>query len=286
MHCYAMPEYSRGRTLALYRLEARMIGRSGGHLAGAAAAYRTAGRVTSVLSVAAYRAATRLEAGAGEDRRVYDYRQKRGVAHTEIMAPAGAPDWARDRQALWDTVERVERRKDAQLARELLVTLPRDVPYTAALAGLRAWVRDEAVAHGMVADIGVHAYGTALDPRKPEQAKRIAEVMQPDWPVYDLPRGHRLPRAVPEHPHAWRLEDGRLLLYQPHAHVLLTTRTVGPEGFGKKAREWGAKAQLYQWRHSWEAVCNKLLADHGRRERVTAKAKWKREAEQIGRAHV
>ena len=135
--------------MALYRLEARMIGRSGGHLAGAAAAYRTAGRVTSVLSVAAYRAATRLEAGAGEERRVYDYRQKRGVAHTEIMAPADAPEWAGDRQALWDTVERVERRKDAQLAREILVTLPRDVPYAEALAGLRAWVRDEAVAHGM-----------------------------------------------------------------------------------------------------------------------------------------
>jgi hypothetical protein len=45
------------------------------------------------------------------------------------------------------------------------------------------------------------------------------------------------------------------------------------------AREWGAKAQLYRWRHSWEDAYNALLAGHGVAARVTSKARWKREAD-------
>jgi hypothetical protein len=195
------------------------------------------------------------------------------------MAPAGAPDWARDRQALWQAVEAAERRKDAQLARELLVTLPRDVPLAAAIDRLRTWVRFELVVLGKVADVCVHAYGTPLDPNQPEHARRLTEIMQPGAPVYDLPRGAVLPQRVPDGPHAWRLHDGRVLVYQPHAHVLTTTRTIGPDGFGKKAREWGAKAQLYRWRQSWEDAYNALLAGHGLAARVTSKARWKREAD-------
>ena len=34
----------------------------------------------------------------------------------------------------------------------------------------------------------------------------------------------------------------------PHAHIMLTTRTLGPAGFGPKNRDWNTKAQLASWR--------------------------------------
>ena len=37
----------------------------------------------------------------------------------------------------------------------------------------------------------------------------------------------------------------------PHAHIMLTTRTLTPEGFGKKNREWNKKAHLVTWREDW-----------------------------------
>ncbi|EGG5749561.1 MobA/MobL family protein, partial [Salmonella enterica] len=37
----------------------------------------------------------------------------------------------------------------------------------------------------------------------------------------------------------------------PHAHVMLTLKTIGPEGFGKKDRSWNDKKMVVQWRESW-----------------------------------
>jgi hypothetical protein len=44
-----------------------------------------------------------------------------------------------------------------------------------------------------------------------------------------------------------------------HAHVLLTTRAVTPEGFAEKRREWNAKEHLYAWRENWAAIQNRHL---------------------------
>jgi hypothetical protein len=268
--------------VALYRLEARIIGRTGGHLAGAAASYRSGGRV-SVVSAAAYRSAGRLTHRDAGDRarcRTFDYSNKPGVVHTDILVPADAPEWSRDRQTLWQAVEDAERRRDAQLARELLLTLPRDVPLRESVSAAKAFVDRECVSLGMVADVCVHGYGAPLDPKHPAQGARLAEILEPGWPIYDLPRGRRLPEAPPDGPHAWRLDDGRLLVFQPHVHVLLTLRPLSTDGrFANKAREWSSKRQLYAWRESWERSVNRMLAGAGRRERVSAKAKWKREAD-------
>ena len=43
---------------------------------------------------------------------------------------------------------------------------------------------------------------------------------------------------------------------KPHAHLLITKREVTLDGFGKVARAWNTKAQLYTWRQGWESVLN------------------------------
>lgn len=44
-----------------------------------------------------------------------------------------------------------------------------------------------------------------------------------------------------------------------HAHILLTMRGLGPDGFGPKVREWNGKDQLGAWRESWAAAQNRAL---------------------------
>ena len=73
----------------------------------------------SATGAAAYRAACRID-----DERTgltRDYTRKGGVLHTEILAPENAPDSMRDRAKLWNAIERAEKRKDAQLCREILL---------------------------------------------------------------------------------------------------------------------------------------------------------------------
>lgn len=58
----------------------------------------------------------------------------------------------------------------------------------------------------------------------------------------------------------------------PHAHILLTTRAITPEGFGGKNRDWNAKDLLVAWRNQWEYDCNEALAARGHTARVDARS--------------
>lgn len=53
-----------------------------------------------------------------------------------------------------------------------------------------------------------------------------------------------------------------------HTHILLTTRQIGAEGFGQKAREWNSKEQLETWRENWARTANRYLERHGHEARI------------------
>ena len=54
----------------------------------------------------------------------------------------------------------------------------------------------------------------------------------------------------------------------PHAHIMLTTREVSPDGFTSKNREWDKKESLEEWRENWAIECNKSLENHDIKERI------------------
>ncbi|NOG74156.1 MobQ family relaxase, partial [Roseicella sp. DB1501] len=131
--------------MAIYHFSAKVISRASGR---------------SAVAAAAYRAAERLD----DERlgRTHDFTAKAGVVHSEILLPEGAPEGWRDRATLWNEVEAVERRRDAQLARDVEVALPRELSRAEAVALVRDFVREEFVARGMVADLNMH-WGVGAD---------------------------------------------------------------------------------------------------------------------------
>ncbi|MEX2979330.1 MobQ family relaxase [Serratia fonticola] len=54
----------------------------------------------------------------------------------------------------------------------------------------------------------------------------------------------------------------------PHAHVMLTLKTIGSEGFGKKERSWNDRKMSVLWRESWASMANSYLAAAGSSERI------------------
>ena len=113
--------------------------RSRGHSAVAAAAYRHAQRYWSP-----------------DKNRWINYTGKRGVEHSEIFAPEGAPSWVYDRQELWARVELDERQKNGQLFREVQLSLPKELDAAAQTELVRGFIRQNFVAHGMIADLAIH----------------------------------------------------------------------------------------------------------------------------------
>lgn len=126
--------------MATYRFSAQLVKRSAGRSATAAAAYRAG------IAIPDQRLGL-----------LFDYTRRRDVLHSEIRAPEGTPLWMRDRAQLWNAVEAVEKRKDAQLARELQLSLPHELSAALRLELLRSFVEAEFVARGMIADLSVHA---------------------------------------------------------------------------------------------------------------------------------
>ncbi len=54
----------------------------------------------------------------------------------------------------------------------------------------------------------------------------------------------------------------------PHAHVMLTLKTITTAGFGKKDRSWNDKKMMLQWRESWATMSNSYLEAAGSEERI------------------
>lgn len=198
LHPFAQPAASRVEsTLAVadYRLSAQIISRRQGRSSVAASAYRAGASLTDERT--------------GID---HDFTRKGGVEDSWIEAPPEAPSWATDRGALWNAVESAERRSDAQVAREVQLSLPHELTFDQRKALVAEFVQQEFVAKGMVADVAMHKPSRGGDHRN------------------------------------------------FHAHIMLTTREIGPDGFGKKAREWNSAQQLAQWREAWAETQNRHLA--------------------------
>ena len=55
-----------------------------------------------------------------------------------------------------------------------------------------------------------------------------------------------------------RAEDGTP---KPHAHVMLTMRSVDENGFGPKVRDWNRTEMVERWRERWAELANERLAE-------------------------
>lgn len=72
----------------------------------------------------------------------------------------------------------------------------------------------------------------------------------------------------------------------PHAHVMLTLKTIGPEGFGKKERSWNDRKMSVLWRESWASMANRYLAAAGSTERIDHRSLQAQNEEALSNAAV
>ena len=117
---------------------------------------------------AAYRAGEKITNEF--DGMTHDYTHKGGVVHTEILLPDHAPAEYADRAVLWNEVEKIEKAKNAQLAREIEIALPRELTREQGISLVREYVKRHFVAGGMGAALqsGIGAVRTPGAYRPPQ----------------------------------------------------------------------------------------------------------------------
>ncbi|WP_170964911.1 MobQ family relaxase [Rhizobium sp. M10] len=135
--------------MAIYHFSGQILGRKSKR--NPDGSYRPGSKA---VAAAAYRAGERLNDRSNNE--VHDYSRRGGVVHREILAPPGSAPWLTDRETLWNTVEAMEVRKDAQLAREFNMALPYELNPADRLDLVRTFLETHFVRRGMVADFALH----------------------------------------------------------------------------------------------------------------------------------
>jgi MobA/MobL family len=128
--------------VAICFVRAKVVSRGGGGNAAAAAAYRSGEKIKDEATG-----------------KTHDYTKKQGVDHSEILSPIPATadnEWLTDRSKLWNRVEASEKRYDAQLAREMIIAIPRELDREDQINLVREYVQTTFVDRGMIADINLH----------------------------------------------------------------------------------------------------------------------------------
>ena len=279
--------------MAIYHLSVKIISRSAGRSAVAAAAYRSGDTLTNEW-----------------DGITHDYSKKHWIEHTEILLPSNAPKEFKDRSTLWNAVETAEKSSNAQLAREVELALPIELSPQERLRLLRDYVLENFVSKGMCADFAVHnppltdAKGRPIDingnPTNDldkmifqNPHAHILLTMRPldregKWEpksrtVYLCKRG-REEQAFSAGEIKPAESQGWMKQYQykiGRKKVWLTKESGERKGLKRvnkqpKTRkemnpllqEWNAKDSIFLWRERWACACNEVLKQNGINERI------------------
>lgn len=125
--------------MAIFHLQAKMISR---------------GKNQSVVAAAAYQSGEKLFDERSEKTKRYN--KGREIKYSEIMLPEYAPEKYSNREKLWNAVEKSERSKSAQLARRIVVALPKELDRDSQIELLKTYTQQNFVDQGMIADVALH----------------------------------------------------------------------------------------------------------------------------------
>ena len=112
----------------------------------------------SAVAGAAYQSGENLFSEYDLKTKNYHYKAQE-VLHKEILLPAHAPPAYRDRQTLWNAAEKIEKQWNAQLARGVIMALPRELPKDQYASLVRDYCMEQFVSKGMCADFAIHDKG-------------------------------------------------------------------------------------------------------------------------------
>jgi len=231
--------------IAIYHLSIKIITRGKGRSAVASAAYRAGEKIKNE-----------------RDGVTHDYTRKSGVVHTEILLPDNAPDEYKNRATLWNAVEKIEKAKNSQLAREIQIALPIEFTEIQNRSLVREYVKKNFVAHGMIADISIHN----SDDGNPHV--HIMLTMRPFAEDKTWGAKSRKEYILDGNGEKIRLNSGEY-----------KSRKIS-------ATDWNEQTKAEEWRESWADILNKYLEKLGHADRVDHRSLERQGVERIPSIHL
>ncbi len=192
----------------------------------------------------------------------HDFTRKRGIVHTEILLPPHAPPDFADRSTLWNSVEKIEKSKNSQLAREIEVALPIELDREQQIQLVRDYVQKNFVSVGMCADIAIH------DKKTGNPHAHIMLTMRPL-----------------EQSGEWGAKSKKEYILDKNGQRI-TLKNGSFKSRKIDTVDWNSKEKAEVWREAWADCVNRSLADQGIQEKVDHRSYERQGIEQIPSVHM
>lgn len=201
---------------------------------------RSSGR--SCVGSSAYRSGEKLH--NDYDDKTHDYTRKKGIVYKDVMLPKQAKEEFKNREVLWNEVEKIEKAKNSQLAREVEVAIPKELNREEQINLVRNYVKDNFVNNGMCADVCIHDKGDG------NPHAHIMLTMRPIKKNGEWGAKSKEQKILDKNGNIQRTKSGRIL--------------------SKKidSTNWNTKEFLESYRKDWAKKINQELERKGIKERV------------------
>ncbi|HFR5303482.1 TPA: MobQ family relaxase [Streptococcus equi subsp. zooepidemicus] len=231
--------------MAIYHLSIKIISRGKNKSAVAASAYRSGEKIKNEY-----------------DGIVHDFTRKGGIAHTEILLPQNAPEEFVNRSVLWNSVEKIEKSKNSQLAREIEIALPKELNREKQIELVREYVKENFANVGMCADIAIH------DKNDGNPHVHILLTMRPLNEDKTWGAKSKKEYILDENGEKVKLKNGN--------HKTRKINTV----------DWNEQDKAEHWRKAWADITNKYLEKNSIQEKVDHRSYQRQGIEQIPTIHL
>ena len=221
------------------------------------------GKSKSAVASAAYISCEKIK--NEWDGEVHDYHNKKGLLHSEIFLPENVPIALKDRTTLWNSIELNEKASNAQLARNFIIALPKELSFEENKKLITEFIQKNFVSKGMIADLAIH------DESDEENNNIHAHIMTTLRPINE--KGEWQAKSKKEYVLD---ENGEKIKLKSGNYK---TRKV-------ELTDWNDKGNAEKWRENFASLCNQYLEKNHQEKRVDHRSYKRQGIEEIPTIHL
>ena len=195
----------------------------------------------------------------------HDYTRKQGVISKEIFLPDHAPKEYKDRKTLWNSVELFEKNSNAQLARNFIISLPKELSIEENKKMIEEYVQNNFVKEGMIVDLAIH------DESREGNQNIHAHIMTIVRPINE--------------DGTWGQKSKKEYILDEKGEKILN-KNGKPKTRKVELTTWNDKVNVEKWRENFSDLCNKYLERAGAEKRVDHRSFKRQGIKQIPTIHL
>ena len=195
----------------------------------------------------------------------HDYTRKQGVISKEIYLPDHAPEEYKDRKTLWNSVELFEKNSNAQLARNFIISLPKELSIEENKKMLEEYIQTNFVKEGMIVDLAIH------DESREGNQNIHAHIMTIVRPINE--------------DGTWGQKSKKEYILDEKGEKILN-KNGKPKTRKIELTTWNDKGNVEKWRENFSDLCNEYLAKNKIEKRVDHRSFKRQGIKQIPTIHL